>query len=211
MTEEKRRLLSPFEKLMLVAAIALIAYIVYQNDDLDVLKRSEHIEIIDKPHSKEQENSLPRSYQLDEEARIEKALEELARQFSGETAAAGNQWDNMAISTDESYYYEGVKQRYGWDDRLEQTADWLKVLQASHRTYKRLQAVFGEASGKIGAEIEADDVDQLLRNKSSANQVYDRIAQVFDIPPTKIQSFADKGRNALSDWAEFIEENQSKK
>ncbi len=210
MTEEKRRLLGPIEKLVLVLAVLLIAYVVYKNDDINFVERSESVQIIDKPHAGKAAKT--RVYRPEEsDARVEAALEQLARQFSGESTTATSNWEQMGLSEDEGYYYEQVKKRNDWDTSIKRAGDWLTLLRASHKTYSQLQSVFSDVIGKPKEEIAADDVNFLMKNERSAEHVYSRIEQIFNIPKSDIQSFADKGRRAVSDWADFIENNQSKK
>jgi hypothetical protein len=64
-----------------------------------------------------------------------------------------------------------------------------------------------ETSGKT---VREDNVSNMLENAIIAKTVYSKIEELFQIPEEDARAFAEQGKKAVSDWAQFIEQNQSK-
>ena len=210
MSEERRGILGGMEKILLLVAIGIIVYIGLKNGGFNMVERTEEVKVIDKPHAQWQKDDT-HHYQKrkrEKKERVDAMLRDLARDFSeNQRPPSGSNWGNIDISEDEIDYYQRAPERYSdLRSSFEQASEWYTFLKTSQKTYSTLKTVFSEMTGKPEDGIQADDINMLMNNDSDANNVYHKIEDLFHIPKTEIESFAQNGKKALSDWAEFIEQ-----
>ena len=209
--DSKRKIISPVELTILIVALLFIAYIVLKNTGGSVYERSETIQIIDNP-SVEGEERQVRNYEMREEERIEVILQQLSEQYTEENNTTPRDRINydQTLSEDELNYLDEVKERHKQEEQFISPSDWLSILQTSHKTYNKIKSVFEDADTS-GKEVKENNVSNMLDNAIIAKNVYSKIEALFQIPEDDAKAFAEQGKKAMSDWAWFVEQNQSQK
>ncbi len=209
MEEPKRKkLLGPLEWLMLLAGIGIIGYITFQKGGGNVMERSETIRILDKPNAPRQKARRYRD--ADREESVERLLQELADDFSSEDdnrPILRKQSMKSKLSKDEEKYYKKVRDRATLTDKIESTKDWYRLLRASHQTYTKVREIVGEVSRQPEDRVNANDVKSDMKSQVAQNDFYQKLGETFRIDPQDIEAFGRTGRRALSDWADFVEQN----
>ena len=208
---EKRKLLGPLEWTMFVLAICILGYIVLQKGGIHVIEQSATTEIVDNPGSSDfrQKKRPYRERKTDES--VEAVLKELAVQFSAKEEAhikTTQKMEEKGMSRDEVKYYKGVKKKYEAFDKIKDAKDWFKVLKSANDTYRKLQSTFGKAAGQSPEAVASTDVESVLNNARSAKDVYANLKNYFGISEEDAKAFAERGKRTLSDWAQFVEEQQ---
>ena len=209
--DSKKKLISPVELVILIVALLLIAYIILKNNGGNVYERSETIQIIDNPSAEGEERQV-RNYEMLEEDRVEVILQQLSEQYTDKNNTTPRDRINydQTLSVDELNYLDEVKERHEQKEEFISPSDWLSILQASHKTYNTIKSVFEDADFS-GKEVKEDNVSNMLENAIVAKNIYSKIEELFRIPEEDVKAFAEQGKKAMSDWAEFVEQNQSQK
>lgn len=209
---EKRKLLGPIEWIMFIVAIGILGYIVLQKGGIHVVERSETTEIVDNPGSTDFRQKKARPYRESKtDESVEAVLKELAVQFSEKEEAhleTTQKMEEKGMSRDEVNYYKDVKKKYEAFDKIKDAKDWFKVLKTANDTYHKLQSTFGKAAGQSPEAVASTDVESVLNNAKSANDVYASLKNYFGISEEDAKAFAERGKRSLSDWAQFVEEQQ---
>lgn len=201
----KKRIIGPVEIVAIILVLAILAYILMQNDNFSMLEKTETVEIVDNPNS-DTEKKRVRSYRAGEENdRVEVILQQLADQFSAGTEVSNIEKEKIStdLSEDEMDYITEVKKEH--EDEA-QSIDWFAVLKASHDTYRKVKSTFSDAG--IEVDLDAGQVSTVLQNEIVAQSFYRRLEETFRIPEADARRFAEKGQKAVSDWAKFVEEQQ---
>lgn len=212
---KKKKLLSSFEWLMFIIAVGIIGYIMYDKNDgnFSIMEKTESIEIVDNPHASKARQKK-RVYQNEaQDESVEAVLRELAEEFSNEKSsstrsAKTNLSDQQQISAEEREYMEDLKSNEKISDKIRNATDWFNTLKSAHTTYQKLQSVFSEASGQAPDEIEKEGLESLWENAENAETIFSNLSKTFNISEEQSRDFARRGKQTLSDWAQFIEENQ---
>lgn len=214
---KKRKLLSPFEWGVFFIAIGIIAYVVIGHGDgkFSPMERSETIEIIDRPHAKgKHQKARPYEGKYADES-VEAVLKELATQFSNENTAPEQTRKSAlvskkqkSISKEELKYYDDLKKNEKISEKIRNAGDWFRTLKSAHRTYQKFQSIVSEASGQAPEELEKEGLHSALNDTQSAQNIYTEMREMFNISEEQSREFARRGKKTLSDWAQFIEENQ---
>ena len=103
---------------------------------------------------------------------------------------------------------EEIKDNEKISDKIRNAADWFTTLKSAHDTYQKLQSVFSEASGQAPNEIEKEGLESIWENAADAEAIFSQLRKTFNISEAQSREFARRGQQTLSDWAQFIEENQ---
>ena len=209
--DSKKKLISPVELVILIVALSLIAYILLKNSGGNLYERSETIQIVDNPSAEGEEKQV-RNYEMREEDRVEVILQELSEQYTEENNTTSKDRINydQTLSDDELKYLDEVKEKHKEEEEFISPSDWLTILKASHKTYKSIKSVFEDADSS-GKAVKEDNVSNMLDNAIVAKNIYSKIEELFQIPEEDAKAFAEQGKKAMSDWAEFVEQNQSQK
>ncbi len=215
---KKRKILSPFEWGVFFIAIGILAYVLIGSNEggFSVMEQTENIEIKDNPHASKGAQKTRRYNETQEEESVEAVLKQLATQFSKEkspqepeiSSSAMSIKKQKSISKEEMKYYEGLKQSEKISDKIRNAGDWFKTLKSAHDTYQKIESVFSEASGQAPKELNEEDLKNALDNAKSAQNIYTNLREMFNISEEQSREFAQRGKKTLSDWAQFIEENQ---
>lgn len=209
--EPKRKLIGPVELVVLVVALLLIAFILLKSSGGKVYERSETTQLTENSKTGEGRKQT-RNYEMQEEERVEVILQQLSENYIDPKNAipVDEINDDYTIPDDEMDYFEAVKNKHAEEDNTKNPSDWLAILQASHKTYSKIKSVFEEADPD-GKKIKENNVSKVLENELAANIIYSKIEELFNIPEEDARAFAEKGKKAVSDWAEFVDQNQPKK
>ena len=218
-TPQKTSLVGPLELIMLIIGLGIIAYIMLQSRDGEgkLMERTETIQILDKPNGSSQR---ARRYEPENEESVEALLQNLAEQFSEEEKTNARSGENQTkpgygkttteqLSRDEKKYYEQVRQKASIQDRIETARDWYRVLSASQKTYAQVKEIFGEATRLPEEQVNSDNVNKELEKQGTSDDFYKKLSESFQIAPEDIEAFGRTGKRALSDWAEFVEQESN--
>jgi len=208
--ESKRKIIGPIEMVVLAIALGLIAYILLKSSGGNVYESTENIQIVDNPDEKGRGGQI-RNYEMQDEDRVEVILQQLSENYVDENNAISKERLNpdKLIPEDEMAYLEEVKKKHKEEETSISPSDWFAILQTSHKTYNKIKTVFEDADSS-GKPVEGDNVSNMLENAIVAKSVYSKIEELFNIPEEDAKAFAEQGKKAVSDWAEFIEQNESK-
>lgn len=211
MEEAKRKLLGPIEIGALIIGLGIIAYLGYKNGG--VVTRSENIVVHEKPREIQGKPSPYKGESKDES--VETMLNELADHFSdtsqrSKKSAKKTTKATKKISRDEAKFYDKVKKKESLSDKVKSTADWLRVLRTSQKTYSKVRSILSETARKSPNSVNSDNISQNLKSDSSEQAFFQNISESFGISEKDIKAFSNSGKNAISDWAEYIQENQKK-
>ena len=208
---KSKSILGPFEKIVLVVAVVTLIYAAFKRGGYKVAEKTEEIQIIDNPHS-DKSNKKTRTFkpQADSES-VDAVLSEIANQFSkaGHRDGLKNEkrLKEMGLSEDEADYFEEVKNNHELDEAVQSARDWYNILKTSHQTYGKVKSMFESISESA---TEDQKVDEVLQDENKSQEVYYKMQDWFDIPADDVRAFAKKGKKALSEWAEFVEESKRK-
>ncbi len=211
MEEAKRKLLGPIEIGALIIGLGIIAYLGYKNGG--VMTRTENVVVHEKPRDVQRKPSPFKEESRDES--VEAMLNELADHFS-DTSQRGKKSAKNAtkapknISKDEAKFYSKVKQKESLSDKVKSTADWLRVLRSSQKTYSKVRSILSQTARKSPDSVNSDNINQNLKTDSSEAAFFQKLSESFGISEKEIKAFSNSGKNAISDWAEYIQENQKK-
>ena len=209
-TKKKKGLMSGFDKIVLFLALGILAYVALQRGGFKVTEKAEEVTIVDNPHSKEG-NQKKRVYTPPPKAEresVDRILDEIARLFSDSGQAETDRLKEMGLEEDEAEYLSDVKTRHEFDESIQNAKDWLSLLKTSHSTYQKVKSMFEEIDQQA---VEKEKLDGIMRDQSEAEEVYSKMKDLFGISNEDVTEFARKGKSALRDWAEFVEEQQEKK
>lgn len=208
MEEAKRKLLGPVEIVALIIGLGILAYLGFKNGV--VVTRSEQVVVHKKPRDVAKPPSPFKEAPRDES--VEAMLHELADHFSdtSQRSKKSAKKTTKKIPKDEAKFYKKVKENESLSDKVKSTADWLRVLRTSQKTYSKVRSILGETARKSPNSVNPDNINQNLKSESSQEAFFRNLSESFNISEKDIKAFSNSGKNALSDWAEYIQENQKK-
>ncbi len=201
---KRRKLIRPYELLLLIFALLLIVYFVLQSLGVDSMKRSEEVSFLDRSNGPSE--PIRRDSRYDEST--DAVVKELAERFadSDERMTNTKALREKGLSEEEAKFYKNVKQSKS-DDNLS-AAEWVGILQGSLKTYNTLKAIFDEADGVENKEVNEQTIEFVFSNPTIKTTVFNEIEQHFGIPNSTLNAFAARGSRALSDWATFVDQNK---
>lgn len=209
---KRRSLLGPLEMVMLIVGLGIIAYVTFQSGGGKVMERSETIKILDKPNGSKEK---ARRYEAADEESVEALLQNMAEQFSEEekgksqVSTPPKKETSAIISADEKKYYEDVREKSSFSEQLETAKDWYQILSASQKTYSKVRSILSETTRQPEEKINTSNVSKELQTPEVSSDFYQKLSENFQIDQSDLEAFGRTGKRALSDWAEFVEE-QSK-
>lgn len=210
MTSE-RKIFSLKELVIFLVALLVIAYIILKTSGGSVYEREETTQVTQNP-STVGGKTQSRNYVMKDEERVEVILQQLSEQLSDKNIAdpkEGIDYEEV-IPDDEMSYLEKLREKHKSQEKTSNPADWLAILQASHQTYSKIRSIF-EESDPSGKKLRESNITKTLENAAASRLIYSKIEEVFGIPQEDARQFAEKGKKAVSDWAEFVEQNKQKK
>ncbi|MEL6926741.1 MAG: hypothetical protein AAFO94_22060, partial [Bacteroidota bacterium] len=192
-----KKILGPFEKLMLIGALALLVYLAFHRGGFKVAERTEEVTITDNPHDNEWQQKK-RSYQSaaaeETDTSVDAVLAELADQYArgqeGSTLSR-NAGPGGQLSKEEAEYIEDIKDKYTLDETVRNAKDWFAVLKASHSTYSKVKSLF---EGLDTSATEKEEVGAILEDAEQSRQLYYKLQDWFNIPKEDIDAFAKSGK-----------------
>jgi len=207
--KSSNKILGPFEKIVLIGSLVLLAYLAFQRGGFKVSEKTEDVEIIDNPHSQNWKQKKRKYDTKEESSAVDAVLAELAEQYSkGEKV----QPKNADLSNDEAEYLDDMQAKYKLDEQVKNAKDWFAVLKASHSTYNKVKSLFDDANPTSDKPARsgggAENIEEVLKDKEKASEVYYKLQDYFGISKEDISAFAKSGKKAVSDWAEFVEEKK---
>ncbi len=212
MKEEKRRLISPIEILLLVVGLGSIFYVVYPNNGLSIFEKTEEVEFVDQPKSTASHQKNKKKYPDQHAQAIDQALANLAQEFAQtapqtDTEKLPRDWRRLGLSTDEVKFYKKIKDTYKFDEHLKNTQDWFTVLQTANATYQKVNALFQETNTLRNPKAKGEQQDHLTA-KGGVEPLSVKVQKTFGLSEQALNDFSKKGKNTVSEWASFILENQ---
>lgn len=213
--EEKKRIISKFEVVLVVLAVVLMGYLFMKSKGKSIATISETVEITDNPKSKKEYVKKGKSA---EEKRRSKDVEDMLKQLDGREEGRNYKPNHLVSanniakenSPDEDRFFKLVSQKYKENGLENDSPDFFKLLKNSRNTYRTVRNFFADPNETPKSELEtlAEDVSFLLQNKTVASSIYAQLEEQFNIPQDKSKAFAEQGKKAVSDWATFVEENK---
>ena len=212
---EKKRIISKFEIVLLVIGVGLLAYLGLRSNGIHLVKTTETTELVNNPKAKKKQ--YQKKKRTVEEERLDHEIENMLRQLDSRKGnkrplqVANTPSDKRQMSPDETKFFKEVAKEYKSQEE-DREIDWLSVLSASRKTYSKVKDVFRDPNEAPKSEAEelVEDVSSLLKNEMVASSIYSKLENMFSIPEDKSREFAEKGKQAVSDWAKFVEENKEK-
>ncbi len=206
--KKKRSLLGPIEIVSIIAGLAILAYLGFKGGG-KIVDRKETVILHDKPRDVRKQPSVFKDEAPDQS--VELMLQELADHFSDKSQTKKSKTatakPTKQIPQDEAKFYEKIKKKESLSDKVKSTADWLKVLRSSQKTYSKVRDILNQTSD---GTTYTDDLNEALTDESATDAFYRNLSDSFGISKKDIETFGKKGKTAVSDWAEYIQENQKK-
>ena len=206
MSEEKRRLLRPYEWVLLGFALLLMAHFGLQALGVNMTSKGSEMAWLEQPTgpAKIYSPSPDRSRKRE----VNKTLDQLAVQFAeGKSFRAKPQdLQPKGLNKDEAKYYSDLRQRKN-DNRLS-AKDWAEIMKSSYNTYKSVRSIFDQVDGSQDEKVDESELGQILSDIEMTNRVFSRIEQDFGVPRAQLEAFATRGSRALCDWATFVDQNR---
>jgi len=209
MEEGKRKLLGPAEIIALIAGLGIIVYLGLKSGNSGIVSRTETVKVHEKPRNVQKAPKVFKEEGPDES--VETMLTELADHFSDKSQKTKSAKSvEKRLPRDEAKFYDNVKKKESLSDKVKSTADWLRLLRNSQKTYSKVKSILGKSAQKPSDKVDPDNVNNNLKSKSSEEAFYRNLSESFGISQDDIKSFGKHGKTAISDWAEYIQENQKK-
>jgi len=208
---EKKKLLSKFEVFLLVGFLGAVIYFLCNKFGLSLTKKTETVEIIERPNSSKYLKKKTKTYTRDrseENRKKEQEVEDMLDKLRNNLYDDGTMTSAKQISDDEVQFHQDLNDKYDWNDQMKDNNDWFTTLKRTHNTYSKVKSIFADPNEPSGGIIE--DVTDMMSNPLFANSVYRQMEEYFNIPQDKSKQFAEQGRQKVSDWAKFVEENEQK-
>lgn len=167
--------------------------------------REENARWVD-PHSPEVQNRVMTERR--EEApnpEVDRTMEMIDQQYGGEIYSDIKTEKGSKLSSDARHFYSLVKQRYAQKDALRDQEKWLQVVKASYLTYTKVKSVFAESAQQNGEEFDENNISRLLQDSVLAVTIYKQLRNQFGLSESQLRDFAAKGKNGVSDWADFVD------
>lgn len=209
-TPEKKRLMRPYEKVLLFVTVLILAYFVLESLGIHIVKHEAvNTEVRNPGANYEGSSEVYHDDELD--ARVDAKLQEMAREFSAETKGKARinkqKIQQKGFDSDEAEYLETVKERSKLSENIESAKDWYNVLRASQKTYSKVKNVF-QGTDTGDEKITQQDISNVLGNETLRNMVFEKIQNQFSIPKEEAADFANQGNKELNEWANFVEKNK---
>lgn len=205
--KQKKRVIKPIEVFFLVIIGLIFVYFGLKSVGVNVVDRSEETAWIDKPRGAEKYTPPRRDDEL--EADVDATLKNIARRFHEDDVqdrrSSRQELRSEGLSDDEARYMQKVQERTDKGDGT----NWLETIRASYNTYKTVRSIFNTLSGRNEAEeLDPTAIGRILSNKTIADQIYSNLERNFSIPEEQSRAFANQGKKAMSEWADFVEKNK---
>lgn len=217
MEQEKKRIISKFEVILTVLAVIMVGYLIMHKGGMHLVKQTETVELTDNPTSKKQYKKKEKSVEKRQQERdVEKMLRNLDGRKEGRDYNSNRLTSAMEVEegsdSDESRFVDLLRNRYMQESSEEPSVEFLQLLKTSRNTYRAVRDLFADPNETPKSELETlvEDVSSLLQNETVANTIFQQIENQFNIPAEESAAFAKKGKAAVSDWADFVEEHKEK-
>lgn len=210
MSEEtkKRRLIKPFELVLLVVVVLVILVLGLKKLGVDLVQHSESLSFLDRPSGPEKPLSPRRN--ADQLAKEEAVIEKIAAQFTQDandkTYTKVGVLEAKGLSADEARFYSDLQQRE--QDKNLTPTQWLNRVKYSFRTYRQLRSIFDQFDEATDGVVSNTAMRSMLGDMELSQQIFRQIEELFGVPAARLQVFASRGSTSLSDWATFIEQNR---
>ncbi len=206
MAEKKRRLLRPYEWVLLIFVGIIMVHFGLQALGVPMHGRNSEMTWLDKPSVREKPFSP--SPDLTRTRAVNNELDQLADQFAeGDSFRAKPQdIQPKGLNEDEAEFYRDLQQRKGKSDFS--ARDWARVVKTSYITYKTVRSIFDLADGSEDHDVSEGKIGQILEDVELTNRAFTRLEQDFGVPRERLEAFAMRGGRALNDWATFIDQNK---
>ncbi|MEM9991102.1 MAG: hypothetical protein AAF738_05020 [Bacteroidota bacterium] len=210
MSEERRKLLRPYEWILLAFVLVLMIHFGLQSLGFNMAGRSSDAKWLAQPNAPS-EMRRPSSYQRAEERKLDATLEQIAQQFAAgdKYKAKPRDFQPQGLSQDETKYYRDLQQRQA--QKGLSAKDWAIIINTSYATYKTVRTIFDEADGNSGEQVDESELNKILSDTETRSRAFLLIERELGVPAKKLEAFASRGSRALSDWATFVDQNKAAK
>lgn len=197
MSEErpKKRIIRKYEVVLGIISILLASYfIVGEYGCFLVNKAVTDVKWTD--GSSHDDLKAPTVHEIPEEidTETEETVRELAVLFANQKGKTNVKTEStmrrIGLTSDEREFYKNVKDNLGIDNPASSAQNWFTILKAAGSTYQTMQGIFQDEQPDDG------------------NDFYKKLESQFGIPSSLSAEFARQGKEKVSDWALFVEQNQ---
>ncbi len=206
MAEKKRRLLRPYEWVLLAFVFLIMVHFGLQALGVNMHGRSSEMTWLDKPNNRQ--TPFSPSADRSREKGVDEVLNQIANQFAeGESLKSKPQdLQKKGLNKDESEFYRDLQQRK--TDSGLSVRDWTNIVKTSYSTYQTVRSIFDMADGSKDDDVSENRIGQILEDVELTNRTFSRMEQDFGVPRAQLEAFAMRGGRALNDWATFIDQNK---
>jgi len=196
----ERKVMGTLEWTLLIITVAILAYIVLQNQGIHVVERTGETEVLDQREMRKKKKEREKYDQNSNDGRdseVDQVLRELAREFAGGESIVAS--ENTPMSVDEEKFIRDVKKKKEQENPAMTAVEWFKVIQKSHETYNQVKDFFDTTPAPVKEQ-------SLLSSNPSNEDWINQISRELGIPEENAKELAASGQYALSEWAKLIEE-----
>ncbi len=208
MEEDRKSIMGPIEKVILLIAIIVLGYIIVKNGGCGIVKRTEKVEFIDPPTNGKGQ-SVPRPRKKQSQQSVDEALKAISESL-GQGQEPWPTKETSALSTDENEYLRSVSEKHQIENKIQSTKEWLSMLKTSYDTYQQVKTLFDQVVPENREGGKTNSYDSIFRDEQLANTIYQELEDYFKLPSAQAKDFAQKGKVSIRDWAEFIASNPNR-
>ena len=201
--EETTNYLGPVEKIVLLAFILVIGYIVIKNGGCGIVEKTEKIEFIDPPSNGQSGPAVPKQRKEQRDQAVDKDLKRIAESL-GQQSKSWPKEEMKTLSKDEEEYLQSLSQKQEFEDQIKNAAEWLQTLKTSLETYQQVKAIFDRNMPDSNDKTTTPDYELIFQDKELANTFFQELESFFGIPADQAKEFAQKGYVSVKDWAQHV-------
>lgn len=207
--EENTSYLGPVEKIVLLAFVLLLGYILVKNGGCGIVEKTEKIEFIDPPSNGQSRPAVPKRRKEQSQQAVDEDLKRIAESLGQERSSWPDE-EMKALSKDEKEYLQSLSKKQEFEDQIKHAKDWLLMLKNSLETYHQVKTLFDRLAPQSADNITTPDYQRIFEDKQLANTLYRELESYFNLPEDQAKEFAQKGYVSLKDWAQFISSTQNR-
>jgi len=198
MSEEqqpKKKIIKTHEVILVVASILLATYFIVGKYGCFLVSKAEtEVQWTDGSSHDKLKRPTARKIPNEVDTETNETVRELALLFANQkgqpTAKTDSGMRRIGLTTDERDFYKNIRKNIGFEEEASSTQNWFTILKAAGSTYQTMQDIFQDEQPEDGDDF------------------YKKLEKQFGIPSSLSAEFARQGKQKVSDWALFVEENQ---
>lgn len=197
MSEEqpKKQIIKTYELILAIISILLAAYFITSKYGCFLVSKAEtEIQWTDGSSHDNLKRPTTRANPDEVDTETEETVRELALLFANQKGQPNAKTDTgmrrIGLTADERDFYKNIRRNIGFEEESSSAQNWFTILKAAGSTYQTMQDIFEDEQPEDGDDF------------------YKKLEKQFGIPASLSAEFARQGKQKVSDWALFVEENQ---